>query len=455
MKYFAILRDSLRETIDAKVLYVMVALSILVMLFVSSVSYRPLSMEEELRFGLGTINWLLRTQAQNQGGQKAIQFELKEFERTNVGTEPWTGDYRYQILMHYPSGKDATQQRNLIRMLRRMSGMMGTPASDPIQPLFKTQFPWLNDLEVKEIKSPDESVEAYEVFSRGTKVADAAHWPHEPSLFFGRVPLSFMNSTVSQTVYGVENTLVNGLGAWVIMLLGVVITAFFIPNMLRKGSIDLLLTKPLHRATLLLFKYIGGLLFVFLNLLVVVVGIWLVLGLRTGIWSWGFLVSIPALTLYFAVLYAVSALVGVLTRSPIVCILVSVGFWLLLWAVGTGQSLVEGVRRAEKELAEMNQKMAEAGESDDSPPELPAWLRVPRWVDSALGGIEYVLPRFRDLDRLMRKFLAQQLLTKEELRQRDLNREESISWTESLTVTSIFIALMLGLACWRFAVTDY
>src|SRR5436305_6463134 len=103
-----------------------------------------------------------------------------------------------------------------------------------------------------------------------------------------------MNSTVSQAVYGMENTLVNGLGAWFILLLGVVVTAFFIPNMLRKGSIDLLLTKPLHRATLLLFKYIGGLLFVFLNLLVVVVGIWLVFGLRTGIWSWGFLVSIPA-----------------------------------------------------------------------------------------------------------------------------------------------------------------
>jgi ABC-type transport system involved in multi-copper enzyme maturation permease subunit len=455
MKYFAILRDSLRETIDAKVLYVMVALSILVMVVVASVSYRPLSMEEELRFGLGTINWLLRTQAQNQGGQKAIQFELKDLERTNEGTEPWTGDYRYQILMHYPSGKDATQQRNLIRMLRRMSGMMGTPASDPIQPLFKTQFPWLDELEVKETTSSDPAVEAYTVVSRGTKVADRAHWPHEPSLFFGRVPLSFMNSTVSQAVYGMENTLVNGLGAWVILLLGVVITAFFIPNMLRKGSIDLLLTKPLHRATLLLFKYIGGLLFVFLNLLIVVGGIWLVLGLRTGIWASGFLVSIPALTFYFAVLYAVSALIGVLTRSPIVCILVSVAFWLLLWAVGTGQSLVEGVRRAEKELAEMSQKMAEAGETDDTPPELPAWLRVPRWVDTVLSSVEYVLPRFRDLDRLMRQFLAQQLLTKEELRQRDLNRTESISWTESLTATGLFIAIVLGLACWRFSVADY
>src|SRR5262249_10580741 len=153
--------------------------------------------------------------------------------------------------------------------------------------------------------------------------------------------------------------------------------------------------------------------------------------------------------------YAVSALVGVLTRSPIVCILVSVAFWLLLWAVGTGQNLVEGVRRAGKELAEMSQKMAEAGETDDTPPEPPPWLRDPRWVETVLSSVEYVLPRFRDLDRLMRQFLAQQLLTKEELRQRDLNRTETISWTESLTATGLFIALVLGLACWRFSVADY
>jgi hypothetical protein len=103
----------------------------------------------------------------------------------------------------------------------------------------------------------------------------------------------------------------------------------------------------------------------------------------------------------------------------------------------------------------VSEKMAEAGETDENPPELPAWLRIPRWIDTVLSGVEYVLPRFRDLDRLMRRFLAQQLLTSEELRQRDLHRTESISWTESLSVTGAFIALMLGLACWRFSVTDY
>ena len=42
MKYLAILRDSLREAIDTKVLYVMVGLSVLLVLFILSCRFDPL-----------------------------------------------------------------------------------------------------------------------------------------------------------------------------------------------------------------------------------------------------------------------------------------------------------------------------------------------------------------------------------------------------------------------------
>src|SRR5262249_31930665 len=152
-----------------------------------------------------------------------------------------------------------------------------------------------------------------------------------------------------------------------------------------------------------------------------------------------------------AVLYALSLLCGVLTRSPIVSILVAIGFWFLLWAVGFAADYVETMQRAEVRLAEAA-KQAEPGEE---PEQLPGFLRPPPGVDQPLRAVEYVLPRFRDLDRLMRRFLAEQLLTSEELRQRSQEEKAEISWGESLTVSGVFIALMLGLACWRFAVTDY
>ena len=49
MKFLAILKDSLREAIDCKVLYVMVGLSCLVTLVVASLSFKPLPAELNMR----------------------------------------------------------------------------------------------------------------------------------------------------------------------------------------------------------------------------------------------------------------------------------------------------------------------------------------------------------------------------------------------------------------------
>src|SRR5688572_14282325 len=51
-----------------------------------------------------------------------------------------------------------------------------------------------------------------------------------------------------------------------IIFFSLISTASFIPSMLEKGTIDLLISKPLSRATILLSKYIGAVLFVFLSM---------------------------------------------------------------------------------------------------------------------------------------------------------------------------------------------
>jgi ABC-type transport system involved in multi-copper enzyme maturation permease subunit len=85
--------------------------------------------------------------------------------------------------------------------------------------------------------------------------------------------------------------------------------------MLQKGTIDLLLVKPIGRPMLLTYKFVGGLTFMFLNTVFVIAGIWLILGFRTGLWVPTFLLAIPVLTFQFAIFYCVSVLFGVLTRS--------------------------------------------------------------------------------------------------------------------------------------------
>jgi ABC-type transport system involved in multi-copper enzyme maturation permease subunit len=312
---------------------------------------------------------------------------------------------------------------------------------------------------VQQAKSPSANDERYVVTTQGTKITNRFNWPHEPSLFFGAVPLGFWDSSLGGTVHFVEDSLVNGIGAWTAVLVGIVVTAFFIPNMLRKGTLDLLLAKPIHRTTLLIFKYLGGLTFMFLNAAVVVVGIWLVLGLRSGIWSTGFLFSIGILTFFFAILYAVSTLFGVWTHSPIVAILMTCVVWFVLWLVGFLQTQLDNLRRQEaqeKEVAQQHEPMPKEGPPQEEAEERrgPRW-QIPQWVYATVNAVHYVLPRTKDLDRLTTKLLSQQLLTEDERRQENLDHITGISWGESLTVSGVFIAVMLGLACWRFATKDY
>src|ERR1051325_649325 len=49
MKHLSILKDSIREALDSKVLYVMVGISTLVILFVATMSFEPLSAEQTMK----------------------------------------------------------------------------------------------------------------------------------------------------------------------------------------------------------------------------------------------------------------------------------------------------------------------------------------------------------------------------------------------------------------------
>ena len=49
MKYLAILKDSFREALDSKVLYVLMGLSAVLTLFLLSISFQPIPAEEALQ----------------------------------------------------------------------------------------------------------------------------------------------------------------------------------------------------------------------------------------------------------------------------------------------------------------------------------------------------------------------------------------------------------------------
>jgi ABC-type transport system involved in multi-copper enzyme maturation permease subunit len=259
-------------------------------------------------------------------------------------------------------------------------------------------------------------------------------WSHKYSLFWGGVPLG--SDAPLGLVLLISAGAVLWIGSLVTLLTAVIVTAFFIPNMLRKGTIDLLLVRPVSRWALLVYKYVGGLTFVLLNTTVAILGIWLALGLRSGVWANAFLLMILVYTFFFAILYAVSALFAVLTRSSIVAILMTCGVWFVLFLVGLFYTLGE-LYRLEEDTAPVPPKQRT---SDN------AFFQVAR-------AAHFVLPRTSDLDALGNEALQRDFLPRKFLEM--VPHRESFHWGESTAVSLAFIAVVMGLACWRFSTKDY
>lgn len=107
------------------------------------------------------------------------------------------------------------------------------------------------------------------------------------------------------------------------LFLSIFSVSSLVPNMLEKGNIDLLLSKPVARYQIIIGKFFGGTLVVFLNIAYLVIGMWLLFGIKFGVWETAFLYSIPMITFTFAVLYSLIIIVGIMTKSSILAMMLS------------------------------------------------------------------------------------------------------------------------------------
>lgn len=110
------------------------------------------------------------------------------------------------------------------------------------------------------------------------------------------------------------------------LFLSIFATAGILPSMLEKGSIDLLLSKPVSRIEILAGKFTGGLLIVAANVAYYIVGMFLIMSLDTGFWNWGFLAVILPVTFSFAVLWSAMLPLGLASRSSALTIILMYAF---------------------------------------------------------------------------------------------------------------------------------
>jgi ABC-type transport system involved in multi-copper enzyme maturation permease subunit len=264
-------------------------------------------------------------------------------------------------------------------------------------------------------------------------------WPVKFSILFGvwesetPIPLGLL-------LYTIQDLLISSVGGMIIILIAVIVTAFFIPNMLRPGSVVMLLAKPISRTTLLLFKYLGGLFFVLILATFTVGGVWLITGIRAGVWAPGVFAVVPLMTLSFAILYAVSTVAAVWTRNSIVSILVTLAFAGLLWLVGKVEFFATFHRVQRDIVAELK------GEE----PKYGTWANV-------VGAMNRTLPRWYDIERLTGKTVEESLMTpsQREGQGSAALKKHMPTWGGTIGVTALWIVGFLALACWRFSVKDY
>lgn len=489
MKFIAILRDSVREALDAKVIYFLFGLSALIILVMLTISFTPESPEN----GIHQI-------VENFPGSQApmfsrqpppMRYEVEGFKQINSGKPAWEGEYQYEIKVteavpltedeEGAGGKDKAKKLKpgtLFRLIV-MQTLLAKPTDDDLEEEDKQLRKRMRDLQVKillqggkmtqaeaqklgeavlreaeamtpgqlerfvqrsvgaqgtlqvrkvELTKQEENVFQFQVDCKASEGAIRT-WPHSMSLFFGGFPWPFGKLGVGIAVFTIQDSLVAGIGGSIGLLLSVIVTSFFIPNMLRKGTIDLLIAKPIHRTSLLLCKYIGGLSFMVLTTGFTILGIWVVLGLRSGIWPTGFLLSLLVLIFQFALFYAISLFIGVFTRSPILSILICAVCWFVLWLVGVSYSAL---------------------------PVLKEGKVLPEAVTGTIETTHFLLPRYKDLDTLASRFVIRDIYGDKAAETRESNRLTSdVRWDASIGVTLGYIAVLLALSCWWFSRKDY
>jgi ABC-type transport system involved in multi-copper enzyme maturation permease subunit len=338
--YLAVLKDSFREALASRVLWILLALTTLLLLAVAPIalSEKPATnLRPESLLDLPGLVSKIAAQGKSDAASPGKQI-----------WSLWSDDFKKQILKppteegveafaFFSEALDALNKVLSERRLYDPAAWKGISLNDETRALGDRSADTLTDDEVKrrnrlllEAAFPAEIANGRAELSVSYLV-----WP------VTEIPVSRKEADVAikAIVAAIISFLVGTLG----VLAAILVTSPIIPHTFEAGAIDLLLSKPVSRTLLFLTKFAGGCAFILLNAAYFIVGLWLILGVRFNLWSGRLLLCIPVFLFLFAIYYAVSSLAGVLWRNAVVSIVVTVLFWATCFVVGTTKTAMEQV----------------------------------------------------------------------------------------------------------------
>ncbi|HZZ81183.1 MAG TPA: ABC transporter permease [Gemmataceae bacterium] len=427
----AILKDSIRESLDTWSLRILFGLSVLGMLIVLTFSMDPLPAELTMRQFFLVYRESLPLPVMLDSHKPADLDPEGRVQRLNVG--------EFRLVSVTQLDGDTDSPEGTYRLVITTLGIE-SPANG--EKTFRAALKYAEDFEYLRIESIEELPKQndrvqYAVTLKGGRNMYRV-WACYPVWILRLESPDLESVPMGFQVFAVVTLVMRG-GEVLSALVGVIITAFFIPNMLRKGSLELMLSKPMARWELICYKYLGGLVFMLFVNTFALTGIWLVLGLRTGFWANGLLLMILTITFFFAILYAISTCVAVVTRSAIAAILVTVFAWIAFFAIGFAYQYYgpdASARMGRNGMAVREEKLPESG-----------FVR-------GLQIANKVIPRIGDLNKLNALIGFTDFMTGD-LRNIAMFDNTNVNWTESALVSCAWIAVFAGIFALRFTVRDY
>ena len=231
---------------------------------------------------------------------------------------------------------------------------------------------------------------------------------------------------------------------WIGVILGLVCTAGIFPTMMEKGSVDAIVARPLSRWKIFFAKYVGGLLFMFVQGTFFTVLLFFVVGLRWKIWFPGILWSIPLLVLLFSYLYCLCVAFGLATRSSMASAVLTLVMWMLvITPIQYGYETTHAWSKFEKwhkiKAATATLRWF-----------VPNTTGIPRLVRKAMGELDpsAMIPDDAEQNPFLSKRELEHLLEFEE-------RMTAMPWYYSVGPSLLFEAVVLLLAGWRFSRKDF
>lgn len=347
-KYLAIIKDSFREAIASRVLWL-----VLLMITALLLAIGPLGYREELTWRLrdNDVNeWpdlmqLVRTEGKQQENIPSARI----WELLDENLQNRLVDVKIPGI-----DQDAANPFAFLRIFgefrEAVNGMLEDP--DFYSPE-KFQGVQMLSSELRSLRNEGlENLSADEVARFNRLVMEASF----PDLVRGSpqtsiqlryawwdllTPIPLRGATLRETIQSRVVTSVNWFVGAIGVFVAILVTAPIIPQMFDAGSLHLLLSKPISRSLLFLSKFCGGCAFITICAAYLIVGLWLILGMRFAIWEPKLLWSIPIYLFVFAIYYCVSALASVVWRSPIVSIALTIVFWLSCFVVGITKGTFE------------------------------------------------------------------------------------------------------------------